>query len=146
MATIKKSVGAQWPLIAHFDFTMADAMVNTAGVLTNFKATGSPTFDIMTLPFNSQVVGGDLIVRVASDDTGTATASLGDTGSATRYLNATDLKSAARTALTLTGYKTQGESIRLTVANQNGNATVGDFRIAVHFMVDSRQSENLKTT
>lgn len=145
MATIKKTVGAQWSLIAHFDFTMADAMVNTSGVLTNFKAT-SGVFDIMTLPFNSQVVGGDLIVRVVSNDTGTATLSLGDSGLATRYLTTTNLKVAARTALGITGYKTQGESIRATIANGTGDATTGDFRIAIHFMVDSRQSENLKTT
>ena len=146
MTTLTKSVGAQYPLIAQFRFTAADAMVNTSGALTNFKATGSPTFDIASLPYGSQVVGGDLTVRTVSNDSGTSTLSLGDSGSANRYLNATNLKAAARTGLTLTGFKTAGENLRMTVANQNGDATTGDFDITVMFIVDNRQQENLKTT
>lgn len=145
MATITKNVAAQWPLIGTFRFTMADAMKNSSGVLTNFKATGSPTFEIMSLPYNSQVVGGEIVVRTVSNDSGTATVSLGDSASATRYASAVNIKALARTALTLTGYKTQGEDIRLTVANQNGDATTGDVDLTVMFIVDGRQSENLKT-
>lgn len=146
MTTVKKAVGVQYPVVAVFDVNVAaDAMVATSGVLTNFKAT-TGVFDIFTPPFNSQVIGGDVVVSVVSNDSGTSTVSLGDSGSTTRYLTTTNLKALARTALTLTGYKSQGEAVRMTLANGTGDATTGAFRIHVTFMVDSKQNENLKTT
>lgn len=146
MTTLTKTPGAQWPLIATFDWTNADGMLTVAGVLTNFKATGSPVFEIASLPFGAQVVGGDLAVITASDETGTSTVSVGDSGSATRYLGATNLKAAARTALVPTGFQNTTTGIRITVANANGDATVGSFRIHVTFMINGRVLENLKTT
>lgn len=145
MTTLTKTVGAQAPLVAAFEFTMADAMLNTSGVLTNFKATGSPVFSIASLPFASQITGGELVVRVVSNDSGTSTISVGDSGSAVRYLAATNLKALGRTPLVPTGLETTLEHVRITMANANGDATTGDFKVVVMFIVDGRVHENLKT-
>jgi hypothetical protein len=148
MATVKKAVTAQTVLAVDFTFNVAlDAMRNTSGVLTNFKATAG-VFDIATLPPNHQVVGGDIAVTEVSNDTGTATLSIGDDGSATRYASAVNLKSAARTALTITGFKsTISRPLRATIANNTGDATTGIARVVAQFIVvDGRTSENLKTT
>lgn len=147
MATLKKTSAAQWPLLATFEFNIAtaDAMLNTSGVLTAFSAAAG-VYDVIPLPHGSHVVGGDINVQVVSNDTGTATMSVGDSASAARYLAATTIKTGGRTALVPTGYQGLGEAIRLTMANQNANATTGKVRTTVLFVVESRQSENLKTT
>lgn len=149
MATLKKTPNAQTVLAAEFtfDISAADQMVNTSGVVTAFKAASGTVYDIITPPLNSLVVGGDVQVLTASDETGTATASLGDSSSATRYANAVNIKSTARTALTLPNFlNSNGLSYRLTLANQNGNATVGKVKFTVLFTVQDRATENLKTT
>jgi len=143
MATLIKNRALQYPLSAMFEFDIAsgDVMVNTSGTSQTFKAT-SGVFDVIGLPINSMVVGGDLIVETASDDTGTATLSVGDSGSATRYLGATSIKSAARTALVPTGFmNSSGLDVRITLANANGNATVGKVRLHVMYVIKNRQNE-----
>jgi len=143
MATLIKNRALQYPLSAMFEFDIAsgDVMVNTSGTSQTFKAT-SGVFDVIGLPINSMVVGGDLIVETASDDTGTATLSVGDSGSATRYLGATSIKSAARTALVPTGFmNSSGLDVRITLANANGNATVGKVRLYVMYVIKNRQNE-----
>jgi len=147
MATVKKSVTAQTVLEADFTFNIAaDAMLNTAGALTNFKATAG-VFDVMTLPPSHQVLGGDFTVTTVSNDSGTATMSVGDDGLATRYLTTANLKALARTALTVTGFQsTISRPIRATIANQNGDATTGVAKLTVQFIIDGRAKENLKTT
>lgn len=147
MATLKKTPAAQTVLAADFtfDIAQADAMVNTSGVSTVFSASAGTVYDIISLPYGAQVVGGDLTVLVVSNDTGTATASVGDSASATRYANAVNIKAAARTALTITGYQSLGEAVRLTLANQNGNATTGKVKIVAQIVFSNRATENLKT-
>lgn len=143
MATLIKNRALQYPLVAVFEFDIAsgDVMVNTSGTSQTFKAAAG-VFDVIALPVNSQVIGGDLVVETASDDTGTATISVGDSSSATRYLGATSIKSAARTALVPTGFmNSSGLDIRITLANQNGNATVGKVRLHVTYVVKNRQNE-----
>ena len=149
MTTVKKAVTAQTVLTADFTFNVGtDAMLNSAGVLTNFKAAAG-IFDIMTLPPGHQVVGGEVVVETVSDETGTATIKVGDDNDDDYYSNGStvNIKSAARTALTPTGTKhTVSRPIRVTFANQNGNATAGVVRVTVSFIVPgSRASENLKT-
>lgn len=148
MATLKKATGAQYPLHASFEFNVAagDVMVPVAGgAAVGFNT--SNAFDIVPLPFGAQVIGGDLIVHVASDVVTTHTLSVGDSASATRYLGATNIKAAARTALVPTGYKSLGEAIRITSAAAGGGGTVGRVQVMVEFvMAETRQNENLKTT
>ena len=143
MATLIKNRGLQYPLEALFEFDIAsgDVMVATNGVSQTFKATAG-IFDVVALPVNSQVTGGDLTVDVVSNDTGTATLSVGDSGSATRYLGATSIKSAARTALVPTGFmNSSGLDVRITLANGTGDATTGKVRLRVSYIVKNRQNE-----
>jgi len=152
MSTLKAATGAQYVQEAHFDFTMADAMVDTSKNLTNFKAT-SGVFDVIPLPYGAQVVGGSFTVYTVSNDSGTAIIDIGDSVVDDRYVNTSiDLKTLGSTNLdwvgtvrTYQGYKGLGEAIRVTIANNTGDATTGSFRLSVQFIIDGRQTENLKT-
>lgn len=150
MATLVKTPGAQYALHASFtyDVSASDTMLNINAVATQFKAAtaSTPTYDVVPLPYGAQVIGGDVTVLTVSNDTGAATISVGDSASATRYLGATNTKALARTALVPTGYQGLGESIRITLANANGDATTGKVKLQVTFVIDGRQNENLKTT
>ena len=151
MTTLSKA-GAQWKLVALFDFNIgatggADAMKNSASpsVLVAFNAATGTTYNIATMPGLSVVVGGELDVITASNDTGTSTISLGDSGSGTRYLNAVNFKATGRTALSLTGFlNTTATDLLLTIANQNGNATAGRAILTADLVISGRVNENLK--
>ena len=142
MAKLIKNRGLQYPLTAEFTFSMADTFAMTDGVTRAFGAAGAATIaDVIALPPNAVVIGGDVTVEVVSNDSSTATVSVGDSGSATRYLGATSIKSAARTALTLTGYRGTGEDVRLTFANAGGDATAGTVSVRVQYIVTGRTNE-----
>lgn len=140
MAVKLATRGAQRVLSAEFIFNITDTMVNTSGASQAFSAAAG-VFDVIKIPQYAYIVGGDLVVETVSDDTGTATISVGDDASATKYLAATSIKSAARTALTLTGYVTDGSPIRITLANQNGNAAAGKVRIRVEYVIQNKMDE-----
>lgn len=157
MATIKKQPGAQYVLAADFTFgyttggsdgVASDSMLNTANpqVLTAFSAAAGTTFDVINLPYNAQIVGGDIDVITAVGVTATATLAVGDSASASRYLGATTIKTAGRTALVPTGYIGQSEPLRLTIANADGSGTLGKVKVTILFTIAGRISENLKTT
>ncbi len=152
MATIKPLSGAQYPLVAIFDFTMADAMKATSGTLTNFKATAG-VFDIFSLPYDAVVTDGTFDVKVVSNDSGTATVTVGNSVDADMWSDNTtiDLKTLGRTKLlktgtiiTAQGVALLGESVQLTIANGTGDATTGTFRLTLEFVVGGRQNENLR--
>lgn len=153
MTTLTHAVALQSPLVAIFEFTMADAMKNTSGVLTNFKATAG-VFGVIPLPYDALVTDGHFDVVVASDDTGTSTITVGNSVDADMWSDNTtiDLKTLGRTKLMKTGtvitaqsVKLLGESVLITLANQNGNATVGSFRLVVEYIINGRQLENART-
>lgn len=142
MAQLNKNRTVQYELTAEFVFGLTDTFVMTDGVARAFGAAGAATLaEVIALPVNAVVVGGDLTVEVASNDSGTATVSVGDSASAARYLAATSLKTAGRTALVPTGYRGNGEDIRLTFANANGNATQGTVSLRVKYIVTGRANE-----
>jgi len=142
MALVKKNRVLQWPLVAEFTFNLADTMVATDGVTRVFSAAGAANiFDVIGLPPNAVVTGGDVTVETVSNDSGTATVKIGDSANDARYLTATSTKSAARTALTLTGFRGVGEDIRLTFANANGDATTGKVTVRVQYVVSGRANE-----
>lgn len=158
MGTLLKTPNAQWVLSASFRFNMsatgspggfpatADKATDTSGNLTAFSV-AAPVYDILTLPPGAEVISGDVTVVTASNDTGTATISVGDSSLATRYLTTQSIKTAAATALVPTGFQYTGaEKIRITLANQNANATAGDVIVRVNFTLKDRANENLKTT
>jgi len=153
MATLTHAVGVQTPLVASFRFTMADAMKNTSGVLTNFKAT-SGVFGVIPLPYGAVVTDGLFDVIVVSNDSGTSTVKVGNSVDDDMWSDNTtiDLKTLGRTKLMKTGtvitaqaVKLLGESVLLTIANNTGDATTGTFELQVEYIIDGRQTENSRT-
>lgn len=143
MATLKKTRAGQKPVVAEFTFDIANAddMKNTSGVVTAFKAAAGTAYDVIPIPKGSRVIGGEIVVKTVSNDGSTATLSVGDSGSAARYLAATNIKAAARTAFTPTGYVSTGEDLRITLANATGNATTGKVTVSVQYIKEGREDE-----
>lgn len=144
MAVLKSTRGAQYPLLAEFTFNFDDTAVDSvAGTSKTFGSTfgQSLVFDAIPLPPNANVIGGEIIVETAYATSTAATLSVGDSGSATRYANAVDLKTAARTALTLTGYRGSGENLRLAVNATVANATAGKVTVRVLYTIQGRANE-----
>ena len=91
---IKKNSMRQEPILAYLDIGYADPTA---------YGTAEEAFD---LPGNAVLIGGDVVVKTPWNSATTATLKLGDAADDDRYTaSAIDLKTAGRTALTLTGYK-----------------------------------------
>lgn len=140
MAVLKATRTAQYPLNAEFTFNLTDTMLDIAGVSKAFTA-AAPVMDVIKLPPNAVVIGGDVTVETISNDSSTATIAVGDSSSAARYLAATTIKTAARTALTLTGFRGTGQDIRITLANAGADATAGKVTVRVTYIIQSRSNE-----
>ena len=142
MAKLTAARTAQWPLLAEFTFNFDDTMLNTAGVSKDFKTTGtSIVADVINLPPNSIVTGGEVVTETAVTGSTAYNVSVGDSGSATRYLGATDRVLAGRTALVPTGFvNTDGLNLRLTVAPTVADATAGTVTVRVSYMVRGKAS------
>ena len=141
MSVQKITRGAQWPLVAEFTFSFDDTMVDTTGAskdfgLTNIAAT---SFDIINLPYNAVVIGGDVVTETALD-TASYAVTVGDATTANRYLGSTDIKSAGRTALVPTGYVSDGGAVRLTVTNADV-CTAGKVTVRVMYTIRNRTNE-----
>lgn len=142
MALLKATRNAQWPLMAEFTFNFDDTMVDINGVTKDFKTFGgNPVVDAINLPANANVIGGELVVETAYTGTTVATVSIGDSASATRYGSTVNLMSAARTALTLTGFRGAGENLRLTFNLTVANATAGKATVRVLYTIQGRSNE-----
>lgn len=144
MAKLIASRTAQYPLMQEFTFNFDDTATDTvAGTLKTFGSTfgQSLVFDAMPLPPGATVVGGEVIVETAYATSTAATISVGDSASATRHASAVDLKTAARTALTLTGFRGAGENIRLAVNSTVANATAGKATVRLLYTIQGRSNE-----
>lgn len=144
MSLLKATRTAQWPLIAEFTFNFDDTFVDVNGVTKSFGSTFGDAIDayVLNLPEGAVVVGGEVVVETAGAGPTAYTVSLGDSGSATRYANAVDLKTAARTALTLSGYRAS-ENLRLKIASTVANATAGKFTVRVLFTILNKANETI---
>ena len=135
----RKFNGRQWPLVAEAILMLGlDSAINTAGAEVAFATAG--VFDLIPLPPDAVLVGGDVTVDVASNAT-TQTIAIGDSVNPTRYLAATDVKTVARTPLVLTGYRGNGEDLRVTLAG-TGAATAGQVSIRAQYVIRDRANEN----
>lgn len=142
MALKKATRTAQRPLVAEFTFNFDDTMVDTSGVTKDFKTVGtSIVADVINLPLNAIVVGGEVVTETAITGSTAYNVSVGDSGSATRYLGATDRVAAGRTALVPTGYVGAGENIRLTVAPTVAAATAGAVTVRVEYILRGKADE-----
>ncbi len=141
MAKIRASRTSQYPLVASFTFNFDDTMVDVNGALKDFKTVGSVVVDAINLPTNAIIIGGEVVTETAATGSTAYNISVGDSGSATRYLGATDKTAAGRTALVPTGYVGTGENIRVTVAPTVANATAGKFTVRVTYIIRGRANE-----
>lgn len=132
--TIAKQGGRQYPLVAKIDFTFADL---AAGAVT-----ATTIHEALDLPPGAMITGGGLNVTTAWVGPTAATASVGDGGSAARYLADTDLKAAAYTPLVPTGLiYTVEDSIDLDVASSVAVATAGEANLTVEYVISDRANE-----
>lgn len=133
--------GQQYPLVAEFTFNFDDTMVDTAGVTKDFKTVGSTVVDAINLPTGAIVTGGEVVTETAVTGATAYNVSVGDSGSATRYLSATNRVTAGHTPLVPTGYVGNGEQIRVTVAPTVADATAGKVTVRVQYIVRNRVNE-----
>lgn len=165
MSSLKANGSAQYPLVAEFTFNWnnwvvdsADGAKKTLGSSVanstdpNETALTGPvantiTFDALPMPVGAVITGGEVIVETAYAGSTVATVSVGKSGSLTTLANAVDLKTAARTALTITSplFCNSGENIRLTIAYTVANATAGKARVRVQYTIDNRAQEVQRT-
>lgn len=161
MAKLQASRGAQYPLVEEFAFGFQNWVVDsTNGAKETFGATVAAStdpaepmltgpvantviFDAMNIPRGAVVFGGEVIVEQAYVGPTAATLSVGIAGTPNALANAVDLKTAGRTALTLTSplVMNDGQNIRLTMAYTVANATAGKVRVRVLFTIDGRVHE-----
>lgn len=143
MALKKATRGSQMVMSAEFDFNFNDTMVSVAGgsaVDFGSSNTAATVFEVINLPPGSVVVGGAL-VRETAFDAATYTVSIGDSGSATRYLGATDVKATGITALVPTGFRNvDGLNIRMSVTAADV-CTTGKAKLRVDYIVEGRVNE-----
>lgn len=141
MSKLIATRGQQYPLVAEFTFNFDDTMVDINGALKDFKTVGSTVVDAINLPTGAIVIGGEVVTETAVSGSTAYNVSVGDSGSATRYLSATDRVAAGRTALVPTGYVGNGEQIRVTVAPTVADATAGKVTVRVQYVVRNRVNE-----
>lgn len=146
MALLKATRTAQYPLVAEFVFNYNDTMADVNGVTKSFGSTytDAGTFEVIPLPLGAVITGGEVIVETAGVGPTAYTVSVGNSSSATAYLTATTLLSAARTALTGLGLgSNDGKNVRITIASTVANATAGKVRVRVEYTIDGRAQETV---
>lgn len=142
MALVRKSEGRQYPLVGEFTVNIGtDTVVNTAGATVPANEAGSTLVAAIPLPPGATVLSGALVVNAASNDAGTATIEVGDSGNAARYLGATSIKATGLTPLVPTGYVGNGEDVLLTIANGTGGATAGSVTVRIVYSIYGRAQE-----
>ena len=130
---ITQDAGRQYPLVAKVDFTYAD--LGTAVTTTSI-------IEALKLPPGAIVTGGYLNITTAWVGPTAATVSVGDGGSAARYLGDTNIKSTGRTALVPTGYTyTAADAIDLDLAQSVAVSTAGVGELVVEYIVDGRAND-----
>ena len=142
MAQLKAARTAQYVMEAEFTFNFSDTMVNTAGNTVDFGKTNlggaAGKFDIINLPENCVVLGGEVITETAFDTAG-FDVTIGDAGSENRYLSSADLKGAGRQALTPTGAY-NASNLRMTFSSDDA-CTTGKMTVRVQYVQPGRANE-----
>lgn len=131
----------QYVMEAEFTFNFDDTMVSVGGTEVDFGKTNTAatSFDIINLPENSVIVGGELVTETAFDTASYAVV-IGDSATADRYLASADRKGAARVALVPTGYRTTGANLRIGITNADV-CTAGKATVRVQYVITGRANE-----
>ncbi len=127
--TLTKDVGRQRVLSAMIPIVFG----NVADTATAVNA--------VDLPYGAVVTGGYFVVDTVFNVGTTSTLDIGDSTSANRYANDINLKALGVTALTLTGYTSDGAAIQITPANVGTVATTGAGRLYVEYVITGRAAE-----
>jgi hypothetical protein len=132
---------AQYVMEAEFTFNFDDTMVSVAGQEVDFGKTNvaATSFDVINLPENAVVIGGELVTETAFD-TASYAVTVGDASVADRYLASADRKGAARVALVPTGYRTNGGNLRIGITNADA-CTAGKATVRVQYVITGRANE-----
>lgn len=141
MALLRTARSAQYPLVQEFVFNFNDTMVDTNGVTQNFSAVAAPVVLAFKIPAGAVVRAGDIIIETAYVGPTAATISVGDSGSATKYASAVDLKTAVRTALIVPNAVTAGLDVLFTFSFTVAPATAGRARVRVEYTIEGRANE-----
>jgi len=132
---ITKNGGRQWPLTARVEFTWAE--LGTAVI-------ASSVLEAIDMPVGAIVTGGYLSVITDWVGPTAATVSVGDGGSAARYLADTTLLSGEGTivALVPTGYKyLAADTIDLDLEQTVAVSTAGAGELVVEYIIDNKANE-----
>lgn len=143
MALLTTARTAQGTLVSTFRFKHDDTMVPKAGgAALDFGAANLAATTVVAIPLppNSVVTGG-YIMRDEAFDAATYNVTVGDSGSATRYLGSTDVKALGATALVPTGFINEsGLNIEL-VFDAADACTTGQATLVVEYIVLGRACE-----
>ena len=125
---IKKNDSRQEIILAYVDIGFADI------------PTTATAYEALGLPVGAVVVGGAIVVKTAFNTATSAVLAVGDVTTANRYAAAVDLKTVARTALTLTGFSHSAvqNMLRATPTYVGAAATAGAARLEVQYYVEGR--------
>lgn len=141
MAKLIASRTAQYPLVAEFTFDFDDTMTAVNGATVDFGRTNtaSTVVEAIPLPPGAVVIGGAVDTHVAFD-AATFNVTIGDSGSANRYLATTDRKAVGTSPLVPTGYRGTGENLRITFQAADV-CTAGRMTVRVMYIVANRAQE-----
>jgi len=142
MSKLIAARGAQYVMEAEFQFNFDDTMVPVVGGLdVDFGKTNivSTAFDVINLPAGAVILAGSLTVETAFD-TASYSVAVGDSALATRYLAAADRKAVGVTNLVPTGYRGDGENIRVTIVNADV-CTTGKATLRIQYITTGRSNE-----
>ena len=141
MSKLIATRGAQYVMESEFAFNFDDTMVSSTGVELDFGKTNivSTVFEVMNLPAGAVVLSGSLTVETAFD-TASYSVAVGDTAVANRYLAAADRKAVGVTNLVPTGYRGDGENLRVTIVNADV-CTTGKATLRVQYITTGRANE-----
>ena len=126
-AKLNKDAGRQYPLHAEVTITAAEMNESTVAV------------PAITLPPGAVVTGGAVIVDTAFD-AATATVNVGDATTGNRYKGAVNVAAAGLTALTPTGFVSNGGAVTVTPTFADA-VTVGSLRLQVTYVIAGRANE-----
>lgn len=138
MAVLIPTRTAQDVKSVDFVFAFDDTMLNPSGVSEGFASVAAHAFDVIDLPVGSVVVGGTLVTDIAGGGATAVNMTVGDSGSANRYLTTTDKVTAAKTDLLHTGFRTAdaAHKIRVTVTPTVAAVTAGKWTLRLNYTTD----------
>lgn len=146
MSKLRPTRSAQRVMSAEFVFSFNDTMEDINGVEKSFGSTHADqgTFDVIPMPVGAVIVGGEVIVETAGVGPTAYTMDVGTAASGAALANDVNLKSAARTALTVAALACNaGEKVRIAIASTEANATAGKVRVRVNYTIDGKADDVL---